>query len=258
MNTTIVTAFYDLGRDEWEGFKNGELIAPYIRRSTDTYFERFERLCKIKNPIVCYTQAKFFDRIKAIRSDVELVAIDDIFKDHQEVMDLIHKVQVNDDFINLLDHPSSPEYWSAEYVAINFFKSFLVAHANESGLVKTDNIAWIDFGYCREKLFEDGFEWSFDCDGKVNLFNIKPMDDKPIFSIVMSGEVYIQGCHVVAPRRMWTALKTHMIEALRRLLSVGFIDDDQTLLLMSYRMHPETYKLNVGNTENWFDIFDRS
>lgn len=257
MNTTLVTAFYDMGRSQWVGEKNGQPIAPYIQRTTDTYFERFERLCKIGNPIVCFAETKFVDRIKAIRADVEVIPIDDVFENHKEVMSLIERVQTNPEFISLLKNPSSPEYWSPEYVAINFFKSFFVAHAHDMQLIKTHNAAWIDFGYCRNKLFDDGFEWSFDTHDKINLFNIKPVDDTPIFSIIRSGEVYIQGCHIVAPAFRWKELKLHMVESLKKLLGVGLIDDDQTMLLMSYRMYPEIYKLNQVDPSDWFVVFNR-
>lgn len=256
MNTTIVTAFVDIGRGEWEGFANGDLIAPYIKRDNDTYFERFERLTKIKNPIICYTESKFFDRIKAMRDDITLISIDSIFEDHEAVIKLIERVQKNDEFIDLLQSPASPEYWSPKYVAINFFKSFFVSHAYKEQLITTDNAAWIDFGYCREKLFRDNYDWSFDCDSRINLFNIEPLDDTPIFSIVKSGKVYIQGCHIVAPASQWLWLKDLMTQAMNQLLGVGMIDDDQTMLLMSYRMSPELFRLNKVHPSNWFVIFD--
>lgn len=256
MNTTIVTAFVDIGRSEWEGFKNGDVIAPYIKRSTETYFERFEQLAKIKNPIICYTESKFFDRIKSIRQDVTLISIDTMWNDHAGVVKLISDIQSNNLFSDFVDTPASPEYWSPQYVAINFFKSFFVTHANEQGLIKTDNAAWIDFGYCRDKLFNDGYEWSFNCDGKINLFNVEPLDDTPIFNIVKTGKVYIQGCHIVAPSKRWVELKGLMIQAMNQLVGVGLIDDDQTMLLMSYRMKPETFKLNKVHPSNWFVIFD--
>ena len=56
--TTIVTAFVDIGRGDWEGVKNNQLIPPYIKRDTETYFKRFERLTKLKNKIVCFTEEK--------------------------------------------------------------------------------------------------------------------------------------------------------------------------------------------------------
>jgi len=256
MNTTIVTAFVDIGRDEWEGFKNGGTIAPYIKRSTDTYFERFERLCKIANPIVCYTESKFFDRIKAIREDVTLINIDTLWNDHASVVNLIKTIQSEEAFSNFVDTPAAPEYWSPEYVAINFFKSFFVAHANEAGIIKTENAAWIDFGYCRETLFKDGYEWSFNSNGKINLFNIETLDNAPIFDIVRTGKVYIQGCHIVAPTKRWVELKGLMIQSMNQLVGTGLIDDDQTMLLMSYRMKPDSFILNKVHPSNWFVIFD--
>lgn len=257
MNTTIVTAFVDIGRDSWEGFRNGDVVPPYIKRDVDTYFERFERLCKISNPIVCYTESKFFDRIKAIREDVTLVAIDTLWNDHKSVVDLISRIQKEDKFIDFVNTPSVPEYWSAEYVAINFFKSFFVTHANEQGLIQTPNAAWIDFGYCREKLFEDGYQWSFDCDNKINLFAVEDLDDAPIFDIVRTGKVYIQGCHIVAPTKRWVELKSLMIQAMNQLVGCGLIDDDQTMLLMSWRMKQDSFKVIKVHPSNWFVIFDK-
>lgn len=258
MNTTIVTAFVDIGRGDWSGEANGATIPSFIKRDTNTYFERFERLTKIANPIICYTESKHFDKIKAMREDIELISIDKLFEDHHPVLELVKKIQTNQEFISLLRHPSSPEYWSPEYVIINFMKSFFVTHAFQQGLIKTKNAAWIDFGYCREVLFNDSFEWSYNTEDKINLFYIKEPDDTPIFSIVRSGEVYIQGCHVVAPSDMWSTLKAYMIQAMNQLIGTGLIDDDQTMLLMSYRMGPENFKLNYVDPSNWFVVFERS
>ena len=55
-NITIVTAFYDIGRENWI----------YYNRDTSYYFECFERLCQLKNKIIIFSQIKFkpqFDKI---------------------------------------------------------------------------------------------------------------------------------------------------------------------------------------------------
>ena len=39
---TIVTAFVDIGRGDWEGTKNDKPIPHYIKRDTETYLKTFE------------------------------------------------------------------------------------------------------------------------------------------------------------------------------------------------------------------------
>ncbi len=258
-NVTIVTAFVDIGRGEWQGYKNNELIPHYIKRDTDTYLQRFERLTKLKNPIVCFTESKFFDQIKAMREDIILIGVDSIFNDHEHLLDAIDFVQQDPNFIRFVDHKSSPERWSPEYVAINLMKAFFVTYAVENKLAPSNTYAWIDFGYVRDNtICPPGMEWKFDTKNKINLFTANQYTHStPIFEIVRSGEVFVQGCHIVAPANKWRYLKDLMSSSLSILLSTGLIDDDQTLLLMSYRSNPNEFILNHVGNENWFVIFDK-
>ena len=254
---TIVTAFMDIGRSEWEGVKNNQLIPGYIKRDTDTYFERFERLAKLKNPIVVFAHSKDFERLQAIREDLHLIAIDTVFEDHKHLIDKIDAVQNDPTFIKFVDNPSAPEYWSPEYVAINLMKSFFVTYAVEQKLAESETYAWIDFGYVREDTFcPPGLEWKYDTEGKINLFAIDPhTHSMPIFDIVRTGKVFIQGCHVVAPKNDWIILKDLVAANLTKLFDVGLIDDDQTLLLMAYRSMPSKFKIVNVDPSDWFVIF---
>lgn len=257
-STTIVTAFVDIGRDKWVGEKNGQLIAPYIKRDVETYFKRFERLTKLKNKIICFTESKFFDRIKSIREDIELIGIDSIWDDHRPLLNKINSIQQNPKFINFVTRPSAPEYWSPEYVAINFMKSHFVNYAVEQGMVDTDNAAWIDFGYCRDEVYcPEGKVWSFDTKGKINLFAQSLFTlSEPVFELIRTGDVIIQGCHVVAPKGMWFTLKQLVNDNLSTLFNVNLVDDDQTLLLMAYRSAPDLFEINPASPTNWFTIFE--
>lgn len=254
---TIVTAFMDIGRDSWTGLKNNQMIPPYIRRDKDTYFERFERLSKVKNPIVVFAHSKDFERLQKIRQDLHLIAIDTLFEDHEHLLKKIEHVQQNPSFIKFVDKPSAPEYWSPEYVTINLMKSFFVNYAVEQNVTDSEEWAWIDFGYVREDTFcPPGLEWKFDTQGKINIFCVNPFThSKPIFEIIKTGEVYIQGCHIVAPKNQWLTLKNLILQNLNVLFEVDLIDDDQTLLLMSYRHSPESFVINPVDPSDWFVIF---
>jgi hypothetical protein len=67
--------------------------------------------------------------------------------------------------------------------------------------------------------------------------------------------VYVQGCHIVAPVDKWKKMATLMTQALMTYISVDLIDDDQSMLLMSYRLSPHDFKINYVNPEYWFVIF---
>ena len=146
---------------------------------------------------------------------------------------------------------------SPKYVAINLLKSHFVDYAIANNLTPTNTCAWIDFGYCRPEVYcPPGMEWKFDTEDQINLFCMNLFThSKPIFEIVRTGEVYMQGCHIVAPKKYWSTLKQLVNDNLSTLFNVGLIDDDQTLLLMAYRSAPEIFKLNPASNDDWFVIF---
>jgi len=257
-SVTIVTAFFDIGRGDWVGYANGTPIAPYIQRSTETYLERFKALTKLDNKIIVFTESKFSDIIKEMRDDIIIVEYDEIFSENYNLMEELHRIMRNRDFIKLIDSPASPEYWSPKYVLINFYKSLFVEYVINNNIDDANTLAWIDFGYVRDDTrFVPGTTWKFDTNNKINLFNIRPLDDRPIFDIVMSGDVYIQGCHIVSHREGWSHLRGLMLDSLSVLTRVGMIDDDQTMLLMSFRTAPHLFSINYidPNKDGWFVIF---
>lgn len=157
---TIVTAFFDIGRDKWEGTLDGNVLPHYLKRDNATYFERFRKLT-------------------------------------------------------------------------------------------------LDFGYVRDDTFcPPGLEWKFNTQNLINLFCFSdPLKAEPIFSIVKTNTVYVQGCHIVAPVEKWTVMASLMRQALISLMNVGLVDDDQSMLLMSYQMAPHEFKINYVAPPYWFVIF---
>jgi protein YibB len=260
---TIVTAFFDLDRGNWEGEKHGHVIPPYIKRSTGQYFNNFARLAKADNPMVIYTTSEYSDRIAEIRDELgykdktTVIVYDSIWDDFTQVLDKISSIQNNEAFIKGIVNPSVPEYWNAKYVLVNFMKGFFVAKANEVKAINTKQAAWIDFGYCREDdTLPGGLSWSYDFGDKINLFYIKEIEPgRMIPDIVSTGDVYLQGCHIVGPTDKWETFWNRMCESINALMTKGMIDDDQTLLLISALAYPDEFKLNKVEGADWFIIF---
>jgi len=256
---TIVTAFVDIGRHSWEGVVNNKPIDSHIKRDVDTYFHRFEKLCGLNNPIICFIHSMYHKRIRQIRSDITLIAIDNILEENKTLLTKIYNVQRNPHFINYVTRPSVPEYWSPEYVFVTSRKAMFVNRAIQEGHVNTENVAWIDFGYARPDCYcPQGLQWKFKTDGLIHMIcnTTTPIDSLPIYEIVRTGEVFIQGCHVIGPKDKWQYMEDAFDVYLQSILNSGLSDDDQILFLMAYRGAPHLFKIHyVDSNSYWFMIF---
>lgn len=264
---TIVTAFFDIGRGDWKGVKNGRPMENYLARSNDYYFECFERLAKVKNDMIIYTSPEFKQRIEDIRAshspDARTVVIElDLYETLRGTKEVIQNVMLRPEYVLFVDNPQLPEYWNPEYVLINFLKTDFVCSSFEQDLIKTELAAWIDFGYARNAdTVPDNMLWQYDFDPAfMHFFNLRELDnDRPLFDIVKTNSVYIMGCHAVGGKEAWTTNMQLNYSSLNMLLNCGLIDDDQTIMLMNVRAAPEKYKLHPIDVEQngWHVIFQK-
>jgi protein YibB len=252
---TIVTSFYDIGRENWS----------FYSRKNSEYFECFKRLCKLKNKIVVFTQKKFkeeFDKIiETIKSDLIVFYDDDVINDFE----LISKIEKTQKIVNnmgyLYDGGKPPEYWNPRYVLVNFLKSKFCNIAIQN-LKTIDNIvSWIDFGYVKnDNQIPKSKIWKYDFNEKIHLWNILKIPEVvDIPNIIQTNTVYIQGCHIVCLKDKWPLMLKLMENQFNSLICNNLIDDDQTLLLMSYLSSPENFNLHFETINSsdldWFFIF---
>jgi protein YibB len=261
MAITIVTAFFDIGRQDWAKRPN---TPAWLARSTEDYFTCFERMCRLENEIIVFTQSRFAERIADARAklgfsnETRIVCKDDLFEDHGADLRKITRVMNMPGFLAGVTHPHCPEYWEPRYVLINYLKSFFACEAIAQSPVTSEFLAWVDFGYCREEnVLPNPRKWDYPFSDKIHLFNIERLDSQNLVSIIKTNKVYFTGGAIVAPRNQWADLKRLMQNAFDLLLSYDLMDDDQTLLLMAYRKAPslfETHFVDAANT-GWFVLF---
>jgi protein YibB len=260
MPIAIITAFYDIGRAEW-----GEhpAVPQWLCRSVQYYFSCFERLARLDNELIIFTEEKFRDRVLAIRAqhgkqNKTRVICRDIFSEYREEFDKISAVMKRPAFIDGLKMPYCPEYWEPRYVLINYLKSIFAGDVIKDRQVTSDLVAWLDFGYCRnEFILPSGMCWDYPFSDKIHLFNIRSLDDAHIISVIKNNTVYFQGCHIVASQQKWLELQKLMRQSFDALIAQNLIDDDQTLLLMSYRAAPElfeTHFVDINGIADWFVV----
>lgn len=249
----IVTAFYDIGRSNWNAFS----------RSTETYFEAFERLCHLQNNIVLFTSLEFKPRIDSIQQNIKKdlkVYYLDIFSENAMLLEKIKQIQESEEFQKGITNPSCPEYREPKYILINYLKSYFCTEAYKRDTTLTGKAAWIDFGYCRKnRHLPPSRKWDYDFNEKIQLFNLLNIHDNiNIIDTIKTNTVYIQGCHIVADIDGWNRLSGFMRESLDDLLSKNLVDDDQTLLLLCYLKSKHDFCLHeakITKKYNWFFIF---
>ena len=258
----IVTAFFDIGRGDWTANRG---LPSYLQRTTDTYFERFAHMARLENEMVVYTSEDLADRVRGIREDKRhrtTVITVDFLNDFQERRDAIRKIQSDPSYIAKINprQVRNPEYWSADYVLVNLLNSSFVNRAVGSGLIESEMVAWLDFGYCREAATLNGVSlWQYPFDEcKIHCFQLKQVDPRlRIENVVANNDVHIIGSSVIASKRMWPELGRLVDESFRELVELQLVDDDQTLLLMAALKEPDKFVFHRIAPDDWFVVFRR-
>ena len=252
---SIVTAFFDIGRGDWTPDKG---LPHYLQRTTNTYLERFSYMAKLENEMVVFTSNDLAPKVKELRGErPTTVIVFDFHNSLQELRDKISKVQQNTDYQNKINPTQirNPEYWNADYVLVNALKSTFVRKAIEYGLITNELVAWMDFGYCREPINKTKWEYSFDKD-KIHFFTIKDyIEGTYIQDIISNNDVHVTGPCIIAGTTLWRHLELLVHHSLEQLLQNNLVDDDQTLLLMSYLLKPEFFELHPVSNQDWFVAF---
>ena len=76
-----------------------------------------------------------------------------------------------------------------------------------------------------------------------------------IADIIANNDVHITGPCIVAGKQMWPKLESLVDHSLKELLKNDLIDDDQTVLLMSYLLEPDLFELHKVSDTDWFVAF---
>ena len=250
---TIVTAFFDIGRKNMEGFK----------RDNQTYFDYFKFWARINNKMIIYTDANLIDEIYNIRAAFNLaekttiIPIDNFEDLVPESYSHIKKGLSHPLTQKFRKNPNAPESYNPKYTYLTFLKPWLIQNAIKKGLI-SGMIAWVDFGYNHGgKTYtipeQFNFTWDYDFSQKIHLFHLKELNTLPIFEVIRQMPVDVSAGVIVAPDHYWNVLVESFIDSVKCLAKCDFADDEQTLLLMAYRENPNLFELHL--IPDWFLVF---
>ena len=263
---SVITAFFDLGRNEWQGEVSGRPIHGSQKRSNEHYLAWFDNLARLKNQMIIFTERKFVAPILDMRRNHGLEAMttvmvcDDLFAPNGPVALAMWRVRqiIRPEFQAFVRDPALPEYWNANYIMMTHLKSLLVSSAIKLELNSHRQVAWMDFGCCRDdQRFDAAVPWQFDCRDRMNLFFMREPDNRAIFDIVRTGDVYFQAGIIIGPAEHWFRFTQLMDESIASLLSCGLVDDEQTAMVMAYRRAPDLFRINAVDPSDWFSVLRR-
>ncbi|WP_289146267.1 WlaTC/HtrL family glycosyltransferase [Megamonas funiformis] len=252
---TIVTAYFNIGREKWKGYERGD----------NKYVNYFDFWAKIKNNIIVYTDKNLVNKVYEIREKyglkekTKVIAINNLYDIDVLLYNRMKEVMENEISLNFHFHKEikRPEAWNVEYNYVTFLKYYFVNKAvidfNLNGLV-----SWLDFGFNHggdlglTDTNDFNFCWQYNFSKKIHLFAVKKIEEKrPIFDIIRNLDTYIMGGIMVAPSYMWGDFYNLARQSIISLLDCGFCDDDQTIALMAYYKNPDLFEIH--NVEFWFD-----
>lgn len=246
---TIVTGFFDCGRG-----KHQEQA-----RSNQKYLDFFRKWARIQNKLIVYTTKEFEKEIGFIRREfgreeqTHIIIIDKLDSVEPEILKEMKKVEADVIF----------QKWRARdydvsnlafYNYIMLMKYWMLRDAI-SRFPEIETVVWLDFGwnhggkvFPHEKEFD--FLWEYDFDKrKVHLFAKKRPDNELGFLKLQVMTDGIMGSPVICSRNTADKLYMYVKEAMWSLLSLDAMDDDQMLLTMSYKRHPELFYVHDSD---WF------
>ena len=251
---TIITAFFDIGRGDMS-YDNCE------PRSFERYLGYFKGWARVKNDMIIYAQKGLGEKIMNVRrkfgleDKTKIVEIDNVYALEPGLVERMKKVENDEAFLNFRFFSSEISN-TAEYNYVMLMKYYFLRDA-AAKYAKDDDLVWIDFGFnhggkCYSNPEEFDFELKPSCKiSKVQLFALpgkKIENISPIRSLQYQSE-HIEGAPIVCPARLSSELYSECVAAMDALIRIGCIDDDQQLLLMSWRNNPELFEIKASY---WF------
>lgn len=239
MSITLVSAFFDIGREKYN----------FLPRSKEKYVNDFKRWARIQNDLIFYCDNKVIgDTVMEIRKSFgreknTTVIVTDIFEVDPILLKQMEEVEKNEDFLEFRKIRNTPEN-KANYNYVMLMKYWCTYNAASVVKDKTTQLAWFDFGYEHGgETFENeedyNFLWDYDFNGKITLFRLPYEEKRPIFKVIQTIHPdSVMGSLVIMPVSLAEEFYICVKNAMQTICDVGFIDDDQLLLLMASRKMP--------------------
>jgi len=268
---TLVTAFFDIGRDKWPN--------PDFKRTTEFYINSFLVYLDYPYKMICYIDEKHIDQVLSMYSkspyqnkhfipinrewlDANIHAWSNIEKDQA----ILENPQFKQFLSKRLDimYPNGipetcvrdflcPENIYPEYNVINHSKIDFIMHAISSGLITTYFTGWSDFGYF-STYHSDGSPLP---NGAINTANldrnqiticlrrkIVDEDKDMMFTLLTAYELFI-GAFYAGPTHIMEYFQSLYHHCVDEMYECSVSDDDQHVYIRCHMKSPLLFDLRI-------------
>lgn len=250
-NTTFITAFYDIGRNNWSNYK----------RTVNDYISYFSKIASMEANMVIFCDEKNKLEIQKIRPESEITQI--ITKKFEELeyvqkyLKLVSNVMNSEEFKKNIIFSDIPEMLYPEYNIINFNKISFVQDSISKFDTKT--YGWIDFGYGHGKVdikVTPDFCESVTKDDKIYMSCLKKPQENTLYNrpSYFNNDVCITGSSFIGTKKSICEFKSLMEQVIEKSLEMNLTDDDQTMYNMCYLINKNLFNLKQGP---WFCHFNK-
>lgn len=256
MNTTLVTALYDIGRGKWGNV---------FKRTHEEYLEYFQNILSLDSNLIVFIDEKdlnavelfrskidpYFEKTRIItKSFVELEAFQKFYTRCKEVMQ-------SDFFLKNRHESHTPEMNFPEYNIINFNKLSFLEESIKYNWFGSNYFIWIDAGFYHHK-----FPKEYQFKKYPDTEKIKILDDNKVHFLTLSEQIHlssyfdprvsITGSMFAGKGKPLLDLKQLCFNTIKEFLNADAINDDQTVYAFAHQKNPSLFNLKLGD---WFQNF---
>jgi hypothetical protein len=257
-NPVIVTALYDIGRDNWDTFN----------LSYDRYLWWMRNTLSLDANIVVFTESQFVEKITEYRKEFDptlaktiiiekpLEKLDVYEKYFNKITNLMESVEFKKKVQTLV-----PEATKPLYNIVMFNKFFFLKEVKDKGYFHNDMLIWADAGGLREDISNyancswPSIEKINDLNGKITFFshsNNISINNNQYHSL--SQIRYIQGTAFLVPSDKIDLLTERVCATIEESIENGYIGSDEKILDIAFCKNPDEYNLIKCTWRQYFDI----
>jgi hypothetical protein len=273
---TLVTAFYDIGRHNWEG---------EFKRNISFYIDSFFTYLNYEYKMVCFIDDRYIDKVlekytespykNKIFIPINRKWLDNTIRAWKNV-ERDRAIMENEEYKNFMKNrlqlmypegiPETnvrnhlcPENVFPEYNVVNHSKIDFIAYAINNGFINTKYTGWTDFGYFKTYHNDDSPLPHSTIDiNKLHptkiIFNLrKSIDERDkdiIYTMFYAFELFI-GAFYAGPTDLMLPFQELYHECVTEMLNRHVTDDDQHVYIQCYVKRPDWMHLNIYENQDW-------
>lgn len=256
MNTTLVTALYDIGRGKWNNI---------FQRSHEEYLGYFKNILSLDSNLIIFIDEKDLHTVEVFRSKIDpffekTKIITKRFVDleaFQRFYEKSKKVMQSDYFLKNRYESHTPEMNYPEYNIINFNKVSFLEESIKNNWFGSNYFIWIDAGFYHKNFPQDYLFKIYPDTEKI-----KVLDDNKVHFLTLSDQIHlssyldprvsITGSMFAGKPKPLLEFKKLCFDTIEEFLNADAINDDQTIYAFAHQKNSSLFNLTQGD---WFHNF---